>query len=105
MAETYDLIIKNGRIIDGTGNSWFQADIGIIGNQIAAISRTANGMEAIKVLDAAGMVVSPGFIDTHSHDDAYVLTEARIAWSSENRADSSCHNTAWSCPRKLVHVL
>ena len=75
MTEKYDLIIKNGRIIDGTGNSWFQADIGIMGSEIAAISRTANGMEAKSVLDAAGLVVSPGFIDTHSHDDAYVLID------------------------------
>jgi N-acyl-D-amino-acid deacylase len=79
MAETYDLIIKNGRIIDGTGNCWFQADIGIVGNQIAAISRTADGMEATRVLDAAGMVVCPGFIDTHSHDDAYVLIDPQCS--------------------------
>ena len=79
MTEKYDLIIKNGRIIDGTGNTWFQADIGIMGNEIAAISRTANGMEAKSVLDAAGLVVSPGFIDTHSHDDAYVLIDPQCS--------------------------
>ena len=79
MAETYDMIIKNGRIIDGTGNSWFQADIGIVGNEIAAISRTGEAMAGKRVLDAANKVVSPGFIDTHSHDDAYVLIDPQCS--------------------------
>jgi len=79
MAEKYDLIIRNGRIIDGTGNPWFKADIGIVGEKIAAISRTGDGMNANMILDAAGMVVSPGFIDNHTHDDAYILIDPQCS--------------------------
>jgi len=79
MTAPYDLIIKNGKIIDGTGNPWFKADIGIVGATIAAVSRTGGTMEGKRVLDAADKVVSPGFIDTHSHDDAYVLVDPQCS--------------------------
>jgi len=75
MTATYDMVIKNGRIIDGSGNPWFQADVGIIGEEIVVLSRTGAATEANRTIDASGMVVSPGFIDTHSHDDAYVLID------------------------------
>jgi len=79
MAEKYDLIIRNGKIIDGAGNPYFTADIGISGDEIAAISRIGEGVAADRVLDAAGMIVSPGFIDTHSHDDAYILLDPQCS--------------------------
>jgi N-acyl-D-amino-acid deacylase len=79
MAEKYDLIIRNGRIIDGTGNPYFTADIGIVGEKIAALSRTGDAMKADRVIDATGMIVSPGFIDTHSHDDAYILIDPQCS--------------------------
>ncbi len=75
MKTTYDLVIKNGKIIDGTGNPYFKADVGIVGAAIAAISPTGATMEGKRVLDVAGKVVSPGFIDTHAHDEAYMLVE------------------------------
>ena len=61
MMERYDLIIRNGKIIDGTGNPYFAADIGIVGEEIAAISRLVDPMKADRILDATGMIVSPGF--------------------------------------------
>ncbi len=79
MAQKYDLIIRNGRIIDGAGNPYFTADIGITGDAIAAISRISEGVAADRVLDAAGMIVSPGFIDSHSHDDAYILMDPQCS--------------------------
>ena len=79
MMERYDLIIRNGRIIDGTGNPYFTADIGIVGEEIAAISRIGDAMEADRVLDATGMIASPGFIDTHSHDDVYILIDPQCS--------------------------
>ena len=79
MTQKYDLIIRNGKIIDGAGNPYFTADIGISGDEIAAISRIGEGVAADRVLDAAGMIVSPGFIDTHSHDDAYILLDPQCS--------------------------
>ena len=63
-----DLIIKNGRVIDGTGGSWFKADIGVVGEKIAKIGHLAD-VPAQKVVDAGGHYVCPGFIDIHSHTD------------------------------------
>jgi N-acyl-D-amino-acid deacylase len=79
MTTTYDLIVKNGNVIDGTGNPHFKADIGICDGRIAAVSRSGQLTNADRVLDASGMVVSPGFIDTHTHDDAYVLIDPQCS--------------------------
>ncbi|HEY7286651.1 MAG TPA: D-aminoacylase [Vicinamibacterales bacterium] len=62
----YDVLIRNGRVLDGSGNPWRYADIGIRGGRIADMGRLANA-SAARVIDAAGLVVSPGFIDVHSH--------------------------------------
>ncbi|HUI43639.1 MAG TPA: D-alanyl-D-alanine carboxypeptidase/D-alanyl-D-alanine-endopeptidase, partial [Terriglobia bacterium] len=58
----YDVVIKNGRVIDGTGNPWFTADVGIRGDRIAAIGRI-DAAQGRRVVDATGLVVAPGFID------------------------------------------
>lgn len=65
-AADYDLLIRNARVVDGTGNPWFRADLGIQGGRIAAIGNLA-GRSAVRTIDAAGRVVSPGFIDVHVH--------------------------------------
>jgi dihydroorotase/N-acyl-D-amino-acid deacylase len=62
----YDLVIRNGRVVDGTGAPWFRADIAIRGDAIARIARTIDEPSA-RTLDAAGAMVAPGFIDTHTH--------------------------------------
>lgn len=69
---TFDVVIKNGRVIDGTGNTWFKADLGITNERIERISykKLENGDQ---VIDAAGMVVCPGFINPHSHSDGSIL--------------------------------
>ena len=64
----FDLIIRNGKIIDGTGNPWFKTDVGITTDKITRIGQL-NGVSASKELDATGLVVSPGFVDPHSHAD------------------------------------
>jgi len=62
----YDLVIRNARVIDGTGSPWYRADIGIRGDEIAAIARRIDTASA-RTVDAAGQVVAPGFIDIHVH--------------------------------------
>jgi N-acyl-D-aspartate/D-glutamate deacylase len=69
----YDLLIRDGMIVDGTGNPWYQGDVALRGDRIVAIGRVP-ATTAKRVIDAKGMVVAPGFIDMHSHSD-YLLLE------------------------------
>lgn len=64
--KSYDLLITNARIVDGSGNPWFRADIGIKDGRIASIGRLAPA-NASKTIDAANLIVAPGFIDVHAH--------------------------------------
>ncbi|MCH9786380.1 amidohydrolase family protein [Pseudomonadales bacterium] len=66
-----DLIIRNGTIADGSGNPLFSADIGITGNRITAIGALTESAQT--EIDASGKIVSPGFIDPHTHFDAQLL--------------------------------
>src|SRR5271167_2168568 len=66
-AETYDLIVRHGRVVDGTGNPAFFADIAVTNGRIAAIGRITG--DAKKEIDATGLIVAPGFIDVHTHAD------------------------------------
>ena len=65
-AQTYDVIIRNGRVIDGTGNPWFLADVALDGDRIAAMG-DLSAARAERDIDATGLYVTPGFIDAHSH--------------------------------------
>ena len=65
-SQTADIIIKNAKILDGTGNSWFYGDIAIGSGKIIQIGKLA-GWNAKKVIDATGLVAAPGFIDVHTH--------------------------------------
>ncbi len=64
--ESYDVIIHNGRVLDGTGNPWQLADIALEGDRVATVG-DLSGATARVTLDATGLFVAPGFIDTHSH--------------------------------------
>jgi N-acyl-D-amino-acid deacylase len=64
--QSYDIIIRNGKIIDGTGNSWFYGDIAIQGGRIVKTGKLGNA-PATRVIDATGLIVAPGFIDVHTH--------------------------------------
>lgn len=72
----FDLIIKKGFIIDGCGNPWFKADIGILNGKIVEISKHIDS-KAERILNAKGLVVSPGFIDIHTHSDLTLLINPR----------------------------
>ncbi|MEE4277014.1 MAG: D-aminoacylase [Halieaceae bacterium] len=66
MSADYDLILRGGRLVDGSGNPWFRADLAVRGDRIAAIG-DLSGATAQETLDVSGLLVAPGFIDTHSH--------------------------------------
>jgi N-acyl-D-amino-acid deacylase len=67
-SQTWDVLITGGRVLDGTGNPWFRADIGIVDGRIAAVGNLS-GARATRTVDATGRFVAPGFIDIHSHAD------------------------------------
>ena len=70
---SYDILIKGGRLYDGSGSSPYTADIGIRGKTIAAIQGSIDERTAGKTIRAEGLAVGPGFLDAHSHDDLYLL--------------------------------
>ena len=73
-----DIIIKNGTVIDGSGNPGIKADLGIKQQKIEAIGDLSDA-QASNIVDATGLVVSPGFIDTHAHSDGVLLTDPQHA--------------------------
>ena len=69
-----DVVIRNGRVVDGTGNPWLRADVAITGDRIERVDRgRLVGGEATTIIDAEGMCVCPGFIDMHAHPDLTIL--------------------------------
>ncbi|HYZ85984.1 MAG TPA: D-aminoacylase [Bryobacteraceae bacterium] len=62
----FDILIRNARVVDGTGNPWYRADVGVKNGKIEAIGRLSNA-SADRTIDGAGRVVAPGFIDVHTH--------------------------------------
>jgi N-acyl-D-amino-acid deacylase len=71
----FDILIRGGRVLDGTGNPWYRADIGITGDRIRAVGSLSNAT-AKTVIDAADRYVTPGFIDVHSHAGGGLASES-----------------------------
>ncbi|MCC6537166.1 MAG: D-aminoacylase [Bryobacterales bacterium] len=74
-AQDYDLVIRNGRIADGTGNPSFIGDVAIKDSRIAAIGKLPAAKTARRTVDATGLTIAPGFIDIHNHSDFTVLRD------------------------------
>src|SRR5438132_9232427 len=74
----FDVLIANGRIVDGTGAPWFRGDVGIVGDRIAAVGSIA-GATAVTTVDATNLVVAPGFIDLLGQSEFNVLVDNRAA--------------------------
>ena len=74
--EPLDLVLRGGRIVDGTGNPWFIGDVGIRGDRIAELDRRIE-TPTKREIDVRGLIVSPGFIDIHSHSDYFLLEDGR----------------------------
>src|SRR5437868_15225274 len=73
-AQDFDLLIRGGRIVDGTGNPSFLGDVAIGGGRIVAMGHLAAGA-AKRTIDATGLTVAPGFIDMHNHSDYTLLVD------------------------------
>ncbi len=73
-AADFDVLIRGGRVIDGTGNPGMAADVGIIGQRIAAMGNL-KGRNGRRIIEAAGLIVAPGFIDIHNHSDESILVD------------------------------
>jgi len=82
MTHDYALVIRNGTIVDGSGGTPFPGDLAVKGDRIAAVGKvTGRGVEEI---DAAGCIVTPGFVDIHTHYDGQITWEHRLAPSSNH---------------------
>jgi hypothetical protein len=73
-AEPFDLVLKNGRVVDGAGTPWYIADVAIRNGKIAEIGRL-NGRQAARTIDASGLVVAPGFIDMLGQSELTMLVD------------------------------
>jgi N-acyl-D-amino-acid deacylase len=76
----YDLLLKNGTVVDGTGAPRFRADVAVAGDRIAEIGKISDG--AARVIDASDLIVSPGFVDPHTHYDAQICWDPLISCTS-----------------------
>ena len=68
----FDLVIKNGTVIDGSGKAGYLADVAVKDGKIACIGNDIS--DGKRIIDATGFSVTPGFIDSHSHSDAEILS-------------------------------
>jgi N-acyl-D-amino-acid deacylase len=75
LPQRYDVLIRGGKIVDGTGNPWFQGDVAIRGDRIEAVGLLSPETTAHRVIDATGLIVAPGFVDMHSHSDMTLLED------------------------------
>ena len=73
LAAEHDLVIRNGKVMDGTGNPWFNADVAVTGDRITHIGRVQGSGK--REIDAKDLIVAPGFIDMHSHSDFLLLED------------------------------
>ena len=87
----YDIVVKNGLIVDGSGMPGYRSDLGIKAGKVAHIGRIEDA-QGSQIIDAEGCVVAPGFIDPHTHFDAQLLWdgEARPALPPLFRATALC---------------
>lgn len=93
----FDLIIQNGKIVDGSGNAWFYGDVAVKDEKIVELGRLSS-KEAKRIIDAQGLVVAPGFIDSHSHSDQALLTngkaQSKIYQGVTTEVIGQCGNSA-----------
>jgi N-acyl-D-amino-acid deacylase len=103
-ADTYDLVIKNGTVIDGLKNKEYKTDLGIIGEHIKRIDNL-NGVKSRAIIDASDRIVSPGFIDIHTHTDYELLAnpkaESKIRQGVTTELTGNCGSSAFPMKQPL----
>ena len=82
MTNALTLVIRGGLVVDGTGGAPFEADVGISGTRITAVGRIPD--RGVEEIDARGLLVTPGFVDPHTHYDAQVMWANHLTPSSSN---------------------
>ena len=76
-SQDYDVLIRNGRIVDGSGNPWFYGDVGIVRDRIVFVGKAAPDLKAKQTIDAKGLIVAPGFIDMLGQSEDNMLVDKR----------------------------
>jgi len=104
----YDLLIRSGNVIDGSGSPAFRADVAVTNGRVSAIlDLSAAGAE--KVIDASGLVVSPGFIDMHSHSDLVLLinpkAESKVQQGITTEVIGNCSFSIAPLTQKNLHLI
>ncbi len=98
----FDVVLKGGTILDGTGGAPFPADIGIAGDRIAAVGEIA-AAQGRRVIDVSGLHVAPGFVDIHTHSDhsilAYPTADSRVRQGITTELTGNCGSSAAPLPR------
>ena len=98
----YDLVVKNGTIIDGSGGARYRADVGVLGGKIASIGRIDS--KKAKTIDAEGHVVSPGFVDGHTHMDAQIFWDPIGSCSCYHGVTSVVMGNCGFTLLSLIHI-
>jgi len=106
--KVFDLIIKGGTVVDGTGNPWFKADIAVTKDKIVKIGDLSSD-KADEIIDATGLIVSPGFIDMHSHSDISLLinpkAESKIMQGVTTEVIGNCGFSAAPLLDETIHLV
>ncbi len=102
-ATVYDLVLSDGRILDGCGNPWFGGDLAILNGRIAAIAPPGT-LRGKQIVDVAGRFVSPGFIDIHTHSDLSIMINRRGESAARQGATTHVIGNCGSSPAPLTDV-
>ncbi|MDR2137545.1 MAG: amidohydrolase family protein, partial [Synergistaceae bacterium] len=108
MSKTYDLILKNARVYDGSGGPWFYGDIAVKDGSIAGVGKIS-ASQGTRVIDVEGRAVSPGFIDPHSHADSMCVSlrdgDSKIVQGVTTEASGQCGLSVSPVDRDRVNLL